>query len=43
LIELGFLSNLTDEKLLNDAVWRKKATQLLAKSINEYSEKSLSN
>jgi N-acetylmuramoyl-L-alanine amidase len=43
LIELGFLSNLTDEKLLSDAVWRKKATQLLAKSINEYSEKSLSN
>lgn len=43
LIELGFLSNLTDEKLLSDATWRKKATQLLAKSINEYSAKSLSN
>lgn len=43
LIELGFLSNLTDEKLLSDATWRKKATLLLAKSINEYSAKSLSN
>lgn len=36
LIELGFLSNLTDEKLLTDPKWRKKTTILLAKSISEY-------
>lgn len=36
LIELGFLSNLTDEKLLTDPKWREKTTKLLAKSISEY-------
>lgn len=36
LVELGFLSNLTDEKLLTDPEWRKKTTILLAKSISEY-------
>lgn len=36
LVELGFLSNLTDEKLLTDPEWRKKTTILLAKSITEY-------
>ncbi|MBO6919427.1 MAG: N-acetylmuramoyl-L-alanine amidase [Rhizobiaceae bacterium] len=38
LIELGFLSNLTDEKLLTDPQWRKKTTKLLAKSISDYRE-----
>ena len=36
LIELGFLSNLTDEKLLTDPKWREKTTKLLATSISEY-------
>lgn len=38
LVELGFLSNLTDEKLLTDPQWRKKTTNLLAKSISDYRE-----
>lgn len=36
LIELGFLSNLTDEKLLANPDWRSKAAKLLAQSITEY-------
>ncbi|MEP2945666.1 MAG: N-acetylmuramoyl-L-alanine amidase [Lentilitoribacter sp.] len=41
LIELGFLSNLTDEKLLTDPKWREKTTKLLAKSISEYQKADL--
>lgn len=36
LIELGFLSNLTDEKLLANPEWRSKAAKLLAQSIADY-------
>lgn len=36
LIELGFLSNLTDEKLLANPEWRANAAKLLAKSITDY-------
>ncbi|WP_244627945.1 N-acetylmuramoyl-L-alanine amidase [Lentilitoribacter sp. Alg239-R112] len=36
LIELGFLSNLTDEKLLSNPEWRSKAAKLLAQSITDY-------
>lgn len=36
LIELGFLSNLTDEKLLSNPDWRGKAAELLAHSIEDY-------
>lgn len=36
LIELGFLSNLIDEKLLANPVWRGKAAKLLAQSIENY-------
>ncbi|MBW3098943.1 N-acetylmuramoyl-L-alanine amidase [Pseudohoeflea coraliihabitans] len=36
LIELGYLSNPEDEKLLTDAAWRRKAAELLAASIAQY-------
>ncbi len=36
LIELGYLSNPEDEKLLTDEDWRKKAAGLLARSIEAY-------
>ena len=36
LVELGFLSNKDDEKLLVDPAWRKKAAGLLAKAVDEY-------
>lgn len=42
LIELGFLSNLTDEKLLTDPKWREKTATLLVKSISEYRNAVLS-
>ena len=42
LIELGFLSNLTDEKLLTDPKWRQKTATLLVKSISDYRDAILS-
>jgi N-acetylmuramoyl-L-alanine amidase len=36
LLELGFLSNPEDEKLLLDAEWRKKVADLLAVAIARY-------
>lgn len=36
LVELGYLSNAEDEKLLTDAGWREKTAALLAKSIETY-------
>lgn len=42
LIELGFLSNQTDEKLLTDPKWRAKTTKLLARSLDSYKSSILS-
>jgi len=39
LVELGYLSNLADEKLLADEAWRRKAAALLAGSIETYRER----
>jgi len=36
LLELGFLSNREDEKLLIDPAWQKKVAGLLAKAVDEY-------
>ncbi|MDZ7823677.1 MAG: N-acetylmuramoyl-L-alanine amidase [Ahrensia sp.] len=36
LIELGFLSNEEDEKLLNDAEWREKTVGLIAEAIERF-------
>ena len=36
LVELGYLSNPQDEKLLTDAKWRRKAAELLVASIEAY-------
>ena len=36
LVELGFLSNKDDEKLLVDPAWQKKVAGLLAKAVGEY-------
>jgi N-acetylmuramoyl-L-alanine amidase len=41
LLELGFLSNLEDEKLLLDADWRKKVADLLAKAVQTYQSQGL--
>ena len=38
LVELGYLSNPQDERLLNDANWRAKAAELLMKAIEAYAE-----
>ena len=38
LVELGYLSNPEDEKLLKDGKWRERAAGLLAKSIETYRE-----
>lgn len=38
LVELGYLSNPEDEKLLTDDEWRKKTAGLLARSIDAYRE-----
>lgn len=43
LIELGFLSNLIDEKLLANPDWRNKAAELLALSIADYKSIVLQN
>lgn len=42
LIELGFLSNPNDEKLLVSADWRRETARLLANSIREYQDRILS-
>jgi len=36
LIELGYLSNSDDEKLISDPLWREKMAKLIAKSIHDY-------
>jgi len=36
LVEMGYLSNREDEKLLNDEEWRKNTAQLLAQSVQNY-------
>lgn len=41
LVELGYLSNPEDEKLLNDPEWREKAAGLLAASIDRYRDEIL--
>lgn len=41
LVELGFLSNPEDEKLLTNKAWRKNATDLLAAAIVEYQREVL--
>ncbi|MDA4843890.1 N-acetylmuramoyl-L-alanine amidase [Hoeflea poritis] len=39
LVELGYLSNVEDEELLNDPEWRQKAAELLVEAIKAYREK----
>lgn len=41
LLELGFLSNPEDEKLLLDEAWRKKVADLLAVAISDYRKKAV--
>lgn len=43
LLELGFLSNKQDEKLLVDPVWRKKVADLLAGAVRSYRGGSVAN
>lgn len=43
LLELGFLSNKEDEKLLLDPVWRDKVAGLLVEAIKRYREPQLAN
>ena len=38
LVEMGYLSNREDEKLLNDDEWRKHTAELLAQSVENYRE-----
>lgn len=38
LVEMGYLSNREDEKLLNDEEWRNNTAQLLAQSVENYRE-----
>jgi N-acetylmuramoyl-L-alanine amidase len=38
LVEMGYLSNPEDEKLLNDEKWRESTAQLLAQSVQNYRE-----
>jgi len=40
LLELGFLSNPKDEKLLTDPDWQKKTAELIAKAIENYLDSS---
>lgn len=42
LVELGYLSNVEDEKLLNDAAWRASTAELLALSIEKYKDGNFS-
>ena len=39
LVELGYLSNVEDEKLLNDPEWRQTTAELLVEAIKGYREK----
>jgi N-acetylmuramoyl-L-alanine amidase len=39
LVELGYLSNRDDEKLLNDAAWRDRTATLLAQAISGFRQK----
>lgn len=41
LLELGFLSNVEDEKLLLDPVWRKKVSERLAVAVQRYREQAV--
>ncbi|KAA3504727.1 N-acetylmuramoyl-L-alanine amidase [Rhizobium rhizogenes] len=43
LLELGFLSNPEDEKLLLDAEWRKKVADTLATAVGRYRAKAVAN
>jgi N-acetylmuramoyl-L-alanine amidase len=43
LLEMGFLSNKQDEKLLSDPVWRKKLVHLLVAAVKEYRQPLLAN
>ncbi|MDQ0423581.1 N-acetylmuramoyl-L-alanine amidase [Peteryoungia aggregata LMG 23059] len=43
LLELGFLSNKEDEKLLLDPVWRDRVADLLVEAIKRYREPALAN
>jgi N-acetylmuramoyl-L-alanine amidase len=43
LLELGFLSNADDEKLLLDAAWRKKLSDVLALAVGRYRKQALAN
>ena len=40
LVELGYLSNREDEKLLSDPQWREKAAKLLASAIDAFRQKT---
>ena len=39
LVELGFISNLTEEEKLMDAAYREKAADAIAKGVKEYVDK----
>jgi N-acetylmuramoyl-L-alanine amidase len=41
LLELGFLSNTEDEKLLLDEAWKTKVSNLLAEAVNRYKDRTL--
>lgn len=41
LLELGFLSNVEDEKLLLDADWQKKVADLLAQAVGRYKAQAM--
>jgi N-acetylmuramoyl-L-alanine amidase len=43
LLELGFLSNPEDEKLLLDEAWRTKVSNLLARAIGRYRDRTVAN
>ncbi|MFY8098836.1 MAG: N-acetylmuramoyl-L-alanine amidase family protein, partial [Allorhizobium sp.] len=43
LLELGFLSNKEDEKLLLDPAWRERVAGLLVEAIKRYREPQLAN
>lgn len=43
LVELGYLSNKEDEKLLTDEEWRRNTAQLLAQSVRNYRKTILAN
>jgi N-acetylmuramoyl-L-alanine amidase len=43
LLELGFLSNAEDEKLLLDVEWRQKVAELIAKAVGEYKAQAVVN